>query len=265
MKVFISADIEGIATTMQWEECRPTDPSYPPFAQEMTSEVLAAVSGAFEGGATEIVIKDAHGGANNINPLLIPENVSLERGWTGHPYCMAEGVDSSFDAAMFIGYHSAASRNGNPLSHTISGRPLWIKINGRITSEFLMYSWACALEGVPTVLLSGDKMLCEDYKDLHPSLLTVPTKDGLGALVRAYSPITVSRNIRETAANALRQDLSKAKITLPPYFNVEVQFKEHSHAVKVSYFPDVKLVDNTKIVFERDSYLEVLRTLRWIL
>lgn len=265
MKVFISADIEGIATTTDWKETHTQDPLAAPHAKQMTREVLAACEGAFAGGATEIYIKDAHGSGQNIDLALMPENVVLLRNWSGHPYLMVEGIDSSFDCAMFVGYHSAAGKAGNPLSHTLTGRPVWIKINGRYASEFMMYSWACALEGVPTVLLSGDEMLCRDESELHPSLLTVPTKSGLGSLTKNYSPDLVVKNIRLAAQNAMRQDLDAAKIKLPDHFAVEICFKEHTHAEKVSYFPGVKRETANIVTFESACYYEVLRTLKWVL
>ena len=265
MKVFISADIEGITTTTTHEECNPTSLLYPPHAKQMTEEVLAVVEGAFAAGATEIVIKDAHGPAMNIDPTRMPENVILQRGWTGHPYMMVDGVNNTFDAAMFVGYHSAAGKPGNALSHTFSGKAAYIKLNGRFASEFMIYSWACALEGVPCVFLAGDKMLCEDEAELHPNLISVATKDGLGSLTRNYSAITTLKSLKEKSALALKQDLAAAKITLPESFELEVFFKDQTHAETVSHFPGVVKASSNIITYKSTQYLEVLRTLKWIL
>lgn len=265
MKVFISADIEGVATTTDWKETHTSEAVAAPHVAQMTREVLAAVEGAFAGGATEVFVKDAHGSGRNIILEQQPENVIVLRSWSGHPYLMVEGIDSTFDCAMFVGYHSGAGKVGNPLSHTLTGRPAWVKINGRYASEFMIYSWACALAGVPTVMLSGDAMLCEDEVELYPSLLTVPTKSGQGGLTRNYSPAGVVKNIRQTAEAAVRQDLEAAQIKLPSSFEVEIFFKEHAHAEKVSYFPGVEKVTANIISFKTDSYYEVLRTLNWIL
>jgi D-amino peptidase len=267
MKVFISADIEGIATTTSWKETHTaSEPvTAAPHAKQMTQEVLAACEGANAGGATEIYVKDAHGSGQNIDITQLPENVIVLRNWSGHPYMMAEGVDSSFDCAMFVGYHSGAGREGNPLSHTMTGRPAWIKINGQYASEFMIYSWACALEGVPTVMLSGDAMLCEDGEAQHPALITVPTKCGVGSQTRNYSPSLVVKRIRQAAEKAVGLDLEAAKVQLPDSFTVEIFFKEHAHAEKVSYFPGVRKVDANIVRFASDSYFEVLRTLKWIL
>lgn len=145
MKIFISADIEGVATTTLWPETEKGSEDYRQHAQQMTMEVIAACEAASEAGASEIVVRDAHEDGNNLDIWKLPENVTLIRGWSGHPYSMVYGIDPSFDAAIFIGYHSAASSGGNPLSHTESLNPLSVKLNGTLASEFLLYSYAAAL------------------------------------------------------------------------------------------------------------------------
>ena len=145
MKIFISADIEGVATTTLWPETEKGSEDYRLHAQQMTMEVIAACEAASEAGASEIVVRDAHEDWNNLDIWKLPENVTLIRGWSGHPYSMVYGIDPSFDAAIFIGYHSAASSEGNPLSHTESLNPLSVKLNGALASEFLLYSDAAAL------------------------------------------------------------------------------------------------------------------------
>ena len=264
MKIFISADIEGITTTTVWDECDNDKAAYALHAKQMTEEVLACIDGAKKAGAKEFLVKDAHASATNIDPSRMPSGVLLLRNWSGHPYSMAEGVDKSFDAAMFIGYHSSAGRTGNPMAHTISGRLQTIKINGIIASEFLLYSWACALEGVPTVFLSGDKTLCDDFKDLHPMLITCPVKDGIGSMTVNYSTQDTLKSIAELAEKALSQDLDKALTKLPSRFEVEIEYKSQGHAQKVSWYPGVVKKSDTTVAFQSDNYFEVLRTIYWI-
>jgi len=264
MKVFISADIEGVTTIANWEESEPKNASYAAHAEQMTKEVLAACEGAIAAGAKEIVIKDAHGSGYNINPALMPRQAVLIRGWSNYPTCMAEGIDGSFDAAMFVGYHSAAGRGGNPMSHTLTGSHTGIFINGRRASEFMIYSWAAAYYGVPTVFLSGDKMLCEDYADLHPALHAVAVKDGSGGATFCRSVALTIPEIRAASEASLRQNLAGAVAALPDGFDVEIHYKDHGRALKVSYFPDVKRIDDNKVAFSRKDYYEVLRTVMWI-
>jgi D-amino peptidase len=264
MKVFISADIEGCTTTTFWDETEPKKAEYKQYAQRMTEEVLAACEGANEAGASEIVVNDAHYIGNNIDITQLPANVKIIRGWSGHPYSMVEGIDESFDAAIFIGYHSAGSRTGNPMSHTYSANTLYVKLNGVIASEFMIYSYAALLEGVPTVFLSGDKMLCEDSKDLHPKLITCSVKEGRGASTLNYNPKNTLREIKEDVKLALKQDLKKSLGKLPEEFEFEVCYKDHGKAEKFSYFPGVKRVNDTTLTFRTNDYFEALRTFNFI-
>lgn len=265
MKVFISADMEGITPTIRWAECDADKSIYPAYAEQMTREVVAACEGAINAGADEIVVKDAHDSAANIDTTKLPECVKIVRGWSGHPYSMVQGIDSTFDAAMFIGYHSAAGKEGNPLSHTMTGRPLYIKINGEYASEFMIYSYAAAYEGVPTVFLSGDRMLCEDGTAIHPGLHTVAVKEGMGAAAVCVSPQRTLKLIKENAEKALKQDLKSLKIDLPEYFEVEICFKEHIYAEKMSYYPGMKKIDSNTLSFETEDYFEVLRMIGFVL
>ena len=265
MKIFISADIEGVTTITRWEESDPRSSFYPIHADQMTNEVLAACEGAIAAGAEKIVVRDAHGPGCNLNPTRFPKQVTLVRGWSHCPEFMVEGIDGSFDAAMFIGYHSAAGRCGNPMSHTVSTRHTGVFINGRRASEFMIYSWAAALYGVPTVFLSGDKMLCDDDAELHPAISVVSVKDGIGGATYCRSIEETIPEIRAKSERSLRQDLNAAITTLPEKFDVEIHFNDHNYTEKVSYFPDVRKTADNIISFSRNDYYEVLRTLMWLL
>src|SRR4029079_18577351 len=108
MKVYISADIEGTSGITNWEQDDKTHPTYQEFRERMTDEVVAACEGAIEAGAKEIVIKDAHGSGRNIIAARLPDCAKLIRGWSGHPFCMVQELDQSFDALLFVGYHAKA-------------------------------------------------------------------------------------------------------------------------------------------------------------
>ena len=199
MRVFISADIEGVTGTTAWDETEIGRPGYEAACRQMTAEVKAACEGAIAAGADYILVKDAHDSGRNIDITQLPQCVEVLRGWSGHPFSMAYGVDESFDAGFCIGYHSPAGTNGNPLSHTFTTKTTHITLNGEPCSEFMLYSWAAASVGVPTVLLAGDKALCEESTWLHPSLRTVAVKDGLGGCTRSMTPEVACQRIKDAA------------------------------------------------------------------
>ncbi len=145
MKVYISADIEGVTGVSHWDETDRLKPDYSEFREQMTAEVSAACEGAVQAGAKEIWVKDAHATARNLIAARLPQETRLIRGWSGHPFSMVQELDESFDAMLMIGYHSAAGSDANPLAHTISGNIAGLKINGRYASELQMHAYAAAL------------------------------------------------------------------------------------------------------------------------
>ena len=262
MKVFISADIEGISGVMDREATRPGGHDYERSRAEMTREVVAACEGARAAGADPVVVKDAHGPGINLYPEEMPEYVTLIRGWSFEPRMMIEGLDGSFDAAFFVGYHNAAATEGNALSHTINGGAVQkITVNGRPASEFLIYSWLAAWYGVPSVLLTGDRLLCEASADLHPALKTVAVKDDVGGRSAGMSTPAACAAIRAAAEAALRQDLGAAKITLPDRFRVELTYKDHAKAYSKGFYPGAVQTAPTVLTFDSDDWYEVNRFL----
>ena len=134
MKLFISADIEGCAGVALTDETHKKESVYQRFAEEMTEEVVAACEAAHEAGADEIVVKDGHGDASNIDPLKMPEYVTLIRGKSGHPYNMMYGIDDSYDGVLYLGYHAPAGDPNFSISHTSTGNSLYIHLNGKVMS-----------------------------------------------------------------------------------------------------------------------------------
>ncbi|MEG1457554.1 MAG: M55 family metallopeptidase [Bacilli bacterium] len=264
MKIFITADMEGLSTTSSWNDCKPDKEESKKHVEELNKEVLAACNGAIKAGAKEIVIRDAHHNADNIDINILPSCASLIRGWSGSPYLMVEGINNTFDASIFIGYHSAASRSGNPLSHTETRKIQYVKINDTIASEFMIYSYASLYNQVPPVFLSGDKMLVDESKLLYPNLITVPVKEGIGNSVICYNPKNVLINIEKEVERSLKQDLSKYLTSLPINYKLEICYKNHSDAYNYSFFPGVKLINDNTLMFETNDYYELLRVFKFI-
>ncbi len=261
MKIFISADIEGVANITHWNE---TDKAhyqeYDLCRREMTEEVKAACDGALLAGTTEIMIKDAHDTGRNLLLEELPEIVQVIRGWSGHPFSMVQELNSDFQAAIFIGYHSPAGSAGNPLAHTMSHTRIFeVKINGQRASEFLIHGYAAAYYGVPVVLVVGDEALCEHVHQINPHIYTVVTFKGVGNSTIARMPAVVHREIKLAAQRALEDDPSRALLKLPAEFEVEVTYHAHERAYSNSFYPGAKLVSENQVLFRASDYLEVLK------
>ena len=266
MKVFIAADIEGITTTAIWEQCSKGSYGYDDARRQMSLEVAAACEGALEAGADYVRVKDSHGPMTNIIPELLPKEVELTRSKNGSPWGMVTGVEEGgFDAAMYVGWHSAAGREGNAMSHTHNTNTIYIKLNGEKMSEFMLYSWACASVGTPSVLLTGDQMLMDDSRHLHPCLYTVPVKRGYGGMLTCIHPQLACERIKQAAYDSLKQPLDKALCKVPEHFELEICYKEHVQATKSSFFPGFKKKDDNTIIMSTDSLLDVMTAIQWVL
>ncbi len=262
MKIYISADIEGITGITHWDETEKSKPDYQKFSKQMTDEVKAACERAINAGADEIWIKDAHDSGRNIIAIDLPQIVRLVRGWSEHPYLMIQELDESFDALFMIGYHSFGGSSSNPLSHTLSSGALnYIKLNGEYASEFLIHGYAAAIMGVPVVFVSGDEGICKEVNKVNKNIKTVAVNKGVGNSVISIHPQLAVKKIKEGAESILKGDINKCKIKLPEHFKVELSFKNHVKAFKASFYPGMKQISSTALVFETDDYFEILRVL----
>ncbi len=265
MKVFISADIEGVNNILTWDETDLKAPEYQYFRKQMTNEVAYAAKASHDAGCDEILIKDAHDSARNLILTDLPDYVKLHRGWQGCLCSMMAGLDKSFDAVIFIGYHSPASSNGNPLSHTMDLRNVYVKINGILASEFYINALYASYLGVPIAFLSGDENLTKIVKETNPLIATVATKTGVGGAVISKHPNVTNQEIYNQVKVVLKKDLKDNIVKLPKHFDVEIRYKKFTDAYNASFYPGVKLISDDTIQFSHDDYYEVLRAFKFIL
>lgn len=265
MKVFISADIEGVTGCTVWDETEKGKDGYEASAEQMTKEVNAACEGANIVGVKEIMIKDAHDSGRNIDHNKLPRNTKLIRGWSGGLFSMVQELDESYDALIFVGYHSAASSDANPLSHTMTLSLDYIKINGMVASEFLIHSYIAAYLGVPVVFLSGDEGLCEEAKRLNRNIETVAVKEGKGNSAVNIHPDLALDLIKEGVKKALNRDKTNCIIELPKEFDIEMRYRQHKDAYKASFYPGATKIDANTIKFKSEDYKEVLQMMSYLI
>ena len=259
MKIYITADIEGVTGATTWDETDEKNAYYAELREQMTAEVAAACEGALNAGATEIWVKDAHGWGRNILPARLPRQVQLVRAWSGHPFGMMQELDETFHAALAIGYHSRAGSNGSPLAHTMTGNMTYFKINGQYVSEFMVSAYTAGLLRVPVVFLSGDAALCQDAQAFIPGLATVAVMHGVGNSTISIHPHLAVERIRAGVETALKADVAKCRVPMPGHFSVEMRYKNHADADHASFFPGVSQTGTHTVQFEADDYFEVLR------
>jgi D-amino peptidase len=265
MKIFISADIEGVTGATHEDEIVAGKEAYVEFRKQMTAEVNAACQGALEAGATEIWVKDAHASARNLVAEELPPEIRLVRGWSGHPFSMVQELDDSFSAALMIGYHASAGDAGSPMAHTMTGSAVWIRVNGDLASEFLLHAYAAGSEGVPVVFLSGDEGICDRARAHIPAIHTVAVKRGLGDSTVNLHPRVACERIQAGVSEALRGRLEACKIEMNPPFAVEIRYRRHAAAYQASFYPGAELKDPYTLQFEAEDYFDVMRLLAFVL
>lgn len=204
MKIFISADIEGVAGVVHVAQGQPGNPEYERARRLMTAEASAAVAGAFDAGATEVLVNDSHGPQTNVIAELLDPRAEL---LLGRPKAggMCAGLDSGFDAVFFTGYHAGAGQHG-VLSHTINGFAFaGIRVNGIDCAEATLYGAYAGELGVPVALLTGDDRLMAQCAPMFPGVQTVVVKQAVGQrAARALSPERACAAIRAGATEAVR-------------------------------------------------------------
>lgn len=266
MKVFLSADMEGTCGIVSWPETeRSTPMDYTPMQKQMTREVAAACKGALAAGAEQVLVKDAHDSARNIDPAGLPRGTRMCRAWSGDLLSMMSGLDQEdFDAVIFTGYHAWAGCPGNPLSHTMNGRNSRVTINGIPCSEFLINSYTAGYYGVPVVMVTGDQALCDFAKEWIPGITTVAVNQGRGGSTTSIHPDEAVERIEAAAAEAVTK-AALCRVPMPEHFHMEIEFIKHSMAYSKHFYPGAGLKADKTVYFDSDDWYEMLRFCHFVL
>jgi len=269
MNVFISSDIEGTCGIAAWHETEAghADGDYAYFRAQMSREAAAACRAALAAGAADVLVKDAHDSARNIDPAALPEGVRLNRGWSGDVYSMMSGIQyGQWDAAAFTGYHAAAGCAGNPLSHTMNLHVDFININGVRASEFTINAYMAGMLGIPVCFVSGDKALCDSAKAMIPDISAVAVNEGDGASATSIHPELAVRRIEEGLKEQLVSGAYKrCVVPMPEQFDIVIRYKEHAAAYRASFYPGVSRMDEKTIQFNCTDYFDAMRLFQFVL
>jgi D-amino peptidase len=250
LKVYISVDMEGVAGTVTADQLIPSGFEYERFRHFMTNETLAAVRAANEAGAGEIVVSDSHGNGENLLIEAFPKNVRIVRSWPRHGGMMA-GLDSSFNAAIFVGYHASTTNPKGVRAHTFSSAHYArVTLNGNAVTEGEYNAAYAGAKGVPVIFVSGDDVAVAEIKSRLGDIETVETKKSLGF----HSAETLTPEVScekifigvKAALNRLH-DFKPYVIKTP--VTLEITFKNYTPAELLSYLRSVQRVDSHTIRF----------------
>jgi D-amino peptidase len=212
MKIFLSSDMEGTAGVVDWAQCVGEGPEAAAGRRLLLAEVNAAIEGAVEGGATQIVVNDSHSTMRNLPADELAGEASYISG-SHKPLYMMQGLDASFDAVLFVSYHGSVGAPAG-LSHTYNPRAVVeVRLNGTVTGEAGINALVAAHYGVPVVLVTGDRVACEETAELIPGVHSAIVKEHVSRLAaHSLHPVKACALIRERAVTAV----SLAAKTSPP-------------------------------------------------
>ncbi len=255
MRVFISCDLEGITGVVHTDQTHNDGRGYPRAQELMTAEVNAAVAGAFDGGATEVVVNDSHGSMRNILIERLDPRASLISG-SGKPLSMMQGIDGSFAAALFIGYHARAGTAG-VISHTYSGVVQRLVINGREVGETGMNAGIAGYFGVPVTMVSGDSELVSEARALlGPQLQAVEVKKPQGRYAAWNLPLAEAHaRIRAAAKLAVEQAGRVPPYRVPSPVTFAVTFTHAGMADLAAAIPSAERPSPVTVSFTHEDYL----------
>ena len=257
LKVLVSADMEGVGGVSTWSvQAGSKGREYEKFRVLMTKEVNAAIEGAFAAGATEVLVGDSHGDAQNIDVELLDRRARLIRAWP-RPLGMMQGIDGSFGAVVFVGYHAAEGRPAATLSHSFSGT-LEVELDGVPVPEAGFNAAIAGDFGVPVVFLSGDQTICDDAKKLIGPIETAVVKEASGFYsATMIHPEEAQRLIREGVKRGVerRRDIKPYRIAHP--VTLRIRYNSVVEAEVVAMLPGVERPAGNVVVFRGRDMVEV--------
>jgi D-amino peptidase len=262
-KIFISVDMEGITGVVQPAQLGLEGFEYQRAREWMTGEVNAAIAGIREAGPAEIVIADSHGNGRSLLIDQLPDDVRIVRGFP-RPLEMMQGIDESFSAAAFVGYHASEWTANAVRGHTISSaRLLGIKLNGNEVSEGIYNAALAGQFGVPIAFVSGDRLAVTQLQQIAPAIEGAIVKEPNGY----HSALTVTpARGRMLIHDGLKRAMAKLG-SLQPYrltapIALEVGFKLTLDAERASFVPGLSRSDAHSVKGTFHDMIEITKLLQ---
>jgi D-amino peptidase len=276
MKVLISADMEGTCGVSSWVQVTPSENAsagephnqgeYDRARHRMTAEVNAAIEGALEGGADEVIVNDSHDGMRNLIADSLHPSCRFISG-NDKPLSMMQGIDiEDMGCAFFTGYHAKAGTPGGPLAHTWSGWVNDVRFDGRSTGEFGINAAIAGHFGVPITLVAGDeKAVAQTIAWVGDKCVGVAVKEGLSTTSALHlHPLKAQELIREGARQAVKNAKTAKPYLLPKNVTVEIDFEHQSRADYAARVPRVERVGERTISYKPADGVELITIFRAI-
>jgi len=265
LKIFISADMEGVVGAVTGEQLSPGGFEYQRFREFMTEEVNAAIDAARAAGATEFVIADAHGNGQNLLIERLPDDVTVVRSWPRELSMMA-GIDETFDGVIFLGYHSSTANTRGVRAHTMSSASITgVRLNGIEMTEGSMNAAMAGHFGVPVIMVSGDDVAVAENQVLIGNLEGAVVKWAKGFhSAETLTPEAAYEVIRTRTASAISRIDAFEPYVLDTPIELELSLKNYRPVEVLGYLPNVERVNSHTIRFTGQDMLEISNFLTFV-
>jgi D-amino peptidase len=262
--VLISVDMEGVAGVATRQQVRPDGRDYPIARALMTGEANAAIAGAFDGGATSVVVNDSHGPMDNLLGEQLDPRADYVVG-EPKPLDMVQEVTPQTGVVLFVGYHAGAADPSGVLAHTYNGRGFAdVRLNGHPVSEAELNGLMAAAVGVPVGLVTGDDVICAVAENAFPGVVTVPVKTAVGrTAARSKHPAAARKAITAGAARAVAAAASGAirPVPVPGELEIEVELRPSGAAELAALVPGAERTGTAGVRFRAASPGEAMDVL----
>jgi D-amino peptidase len=262
VKLYVSADMEGTAAVASWTQVDPKNATeYPYYRKLMSLEVRAAIDGAREAGATGVLVNDSHSAMRNVIWDDLPEDARMIYG-NRKPFSMSEGIDETYGAAFFTGYHAGVGVANGTLGHTYAPDTLYdVRVNGTKCSEALLNAAVLGTYGVPVALITGDRTTVDEAQRHLPGITGIVTKESIGYFaVDSLSPPEARARIRAGARAAI-ENIAKVKpFVFDTPIALELDFMRVENADFAELIPGIDRIGGRSIRFVHDDYRVVFKT-----
>lgn len=256
-KVYISVDMEGVVGVVTPDQLGPSGFEYARFREFMTNEALAAIEGARKAGATEFVVSDSHGNGENLLIERFPADVRIVRAWP-RPLSMMAGIDDTFDAVLFIGYHASTHNPEGVRAHTFSSARLSrVALNGVDVTEGAWNAAVAGHFGVPVVMMSGDDAAVEEVRSLVGPIVAAQVKQHFGY----HSATTMTPEAAYALIRAKAQEGVERRGEFKPFVvkkpvTLDISFKNYRPAEVLSYLKGVERTDSHSIRYRAEDMID---------
>jgi D-amino peptidase len=259
VKVFISVDLEGVAGIVDWAQCLATGEDYPLGRELALGEVNAAIDGAVAAGATRILVNDAHSVMRNLPPEALQARAEYLSG-RFKPLYMMQGLDATFDAVLFVGYHAAIASPG-VLSHTYNPRAFAdVRLAGTVTGEAGLNALVAQHFGVPVAVVTGDQHVGVEAAPFCPGITAIEVKESVSRYAaRNLHPHTARERIRDGVHTALStlDSLTPPALAMPA--TIEIQFASPDMAEQATWVRGVSRMDSRSVALTGDEPLALFQ------